>query len=111
MSNAEHGWPEIAKMRLSIADRRFEFNATGADFDLFDRALPAIGVQSEEFEFEFHWPGIILDDEMLSRIETWIRYDIEWEGAQVKIERRRYGDPEIYHDEYEAFIWRLEITL
>ena len=111
MSNAEHGWPEMAKMHLSATDHRFESNTSGADFDLFDGALPAIGLQSEEFEFEFHLPGTILDDETLSKIETWIRYDIEWEGAQVKTKRLRYGDPEIYHVVYEAFIWRLEITL
>lgn len=113
MSNAEHGWPDAAKMRLSSIDieHRFEVNAIGSNFDLFDVALPAIGVQSEEFEFEFHWPGIILDDDTLSRVEAWIRYDIEWEGAKVKIERQRYGDLEIYRDECEAFIWRLEITL
>ena len=93
-------------MRLSTADCRFERKTTGADFDLFDSALPAIGVQPEEFEFEFHWPGIILDEKMLSKVEKLIRYDVEWEGAEVKIERRRYGDPEIYQVEYEAFIWR-----
>lgn len=94
-------------MRLMAPGSLLDRRGGGAAYDLFDEVLPSIEGLSGVFDFEMMWPGTIFDEGNLALAEVWIRYDVEWQGGEVQIERRGLVDP----GDPETFAWRLVVSL